>query len=462
MGKNLGKDLTSGSIAKHLLAFSIPMFAGNLLQITYSIINTIWVGNIIGKDGIGATTVSIQILFILVGISSGSTVATTILVSQYYGARNMKMVERIVNNSFSIALIFGTVLTVAGILSSNQLLRIMNTPPEVFVQASGYLKISMASFLIMFLAYLISSILRGIGDTITPLTFYIIGVVLNAVLDPLLIIGIGPFPKLGLNGAAYASVIAQVIAMTIGLVYLNRKGHILAIKPKKFRLDKDILIMIVKLGFPSAVQQTLISVGAAVVTSFVNVFGASAIDAYGAASRVDSIASQPAMSIGSAASAVTGQNLGAKKPERINEIFKWGMTMTIIITGIISIIAISIPAQILSIFGIGKDTDVIQTGKVYLRIVGSSYVFYAVMYLITGIINGAGHTVITMVFSILSIWFVRIILSLVLSETSLKLNGIWLSIVISNAIVMLVNILYYFSGRWKKEVIKHEVLFPEK
>lgn len=460
MVKSIGKSFTEGSVPKHLISISIPMFAINLLQLAYGIINTVWIGHIVGTEGIGATTVSMQVILILIGISSGITIATTILVSQYYGAKNMEMVEKVINNSFSIVLIIGIILTIAGIAFSNTILRLMNTPAGVFREASSYLKISLVSFLVMFLAYLAASILRGIGDTITPLIFYVVGVVLNAILDPLMIIGIPPFPKLGLNGAAYASIIAQGSTMAVGLIYLRKKKHILSINPKKFRLDRDISMMIIKIGIPSAVQQTLVSVGSAVITTFVNVYGDAAIGAYGAASRIDSLAAQPSMSIGAAASTVTGQNLGARKPERIKDIFRWGITMAIGITVVITIVVLIFPGQLLSIFGIANDAEVLSIGKTYLRIVSLSYMFYAIMYMLTGIINGAGHTVITMVFSILSIWLVRILLAIILSGTALGLKGIWIAIVVSNVILMLANLIYYFTGKWKKEVIKHDEIKP--
>lgn len=456
MSSKFGKDLSVGSIPGHLLAFSIPMLFGNLLQIGYGIINTIWVGNIIGKDAVGATTVGFQIILILIGLASGASSATTILVSQYYGAKDYKKVERIVNNAFTVTLILGSILTIGSILASDFILRAMNTPEEVFVIASSYVKISLASFIFTFIGYLIASIMIGIGDTITPLTFMLVGVGLNAVLDPLLIIGVGPFPELGLNGAAYASLISQAVAITLGLFYMNRKKHIISIHPKKFNLDKKITFMVFKIGFPQIVQQTLVSIGAAVITTLVNNFGASAIDAYGAASRVDSIAFLPAMSLGMAVSALTGQNMGARKPERIKEIFKWGIIMTAAVTVVISILALTIPGLILAMFGLGRHTHLMDIGISYLRIVGSCYILFALTYVSNGVINGSGHTITTMVYSLFSIWVIRVFLALVLSRTHLGTSGIWLAISISFAVLLAASLVYYYSGRWKIPVIKRE------
>jgi putative efflux protein, MATE family len=455
MKKEFGKDLTTGSIWRHLITFSLPMLIGNVLQTGYGIVNTIWVGKKVGTDAVGATAVSFPIVFILIALASGATLATTILVSQYYGAKDFKMVEKIINNSFSVSLIGGALLTISGILAADSLLRLMGTPPEIFTMASSYLKITLAGFILQFITFLISSILRGIGDTVTPLVFMGIGLVINAILDPLMIIGIGPFPKLGLDGAAYASLIAQVIALIMAMVYLGRKNHVVAINPRKLILDKNLTLMLLKLGFPSMIQQSLISIGAFVITGFVNSFGAVATSAFGAAQRIENIAFLPAMSLSMAVSALTGQNLGAGKPERVKEIFKSGIILTSVITLVLSGFIVAFPRLLLSMF-VNKP-DVLEIGIHYLRIVGSSYIFFAIMFISNGIINGSGHTMTTMFISLFTLWIVRVPVSDLLSHTQLKTDGIWLAIDLSFAASMTISLIYYYSGRWKKPVIRKSV-----
>ena len=187
--------MSVGSIPRHLLRFSIPMLIGNLIQIGYSIINTIWVGHLVGENAVGAIGVSFPIFFTLLGLSMGVSMASTILIAQYYGAKKYKMVERVVGNSFSLALIVGTILTVASLLLSDFLLRLMDTPPENFAMASSYLKITLAAFILFYLGFLINSILRGIGDAVTPLVFMSIGIGINAVLDPFFHRRVGSFRK---------------------------------------------------------------------------------------------------------------------------------------------------------------------------------------------------------------------------------------------------------------------------
>ena len=243
MGAAFGKDLTEGSIPRHLLLFSIPMLAGNALQIGYSLINTIWVGHLIGENAVGAVGVSLPVLYVLFGFAMGMSIATTIVVSQYYGAKDYGMVEKAVANAFSLCLIIGSVLTIAAVLLSDHLLRLMATPPENFGMASTYLRLNLAAFILFYFGMLANFILRGIGDTLTPLVFMSVGLGLNAVLDPFLIGGFGHTmvtmissllsqwllrvpvswllskTSLGVNGIWVAVALSFVATMVASLVY---------------------------------------------------------------------------------------------------------------------------------------------------------------------------------------------------------------------------------------------------
>jgi putative MATE family efflux protein len=453
MDKKFGRDLTVGSIPRHLLAFSIPMLVGNMLQSGYSIVNMFWVGNKVGENGLGATAVSLPIMFILIGTAAGLTMAASVLVAQYYGAKDFERLKKAVDNSFIICLILSVILTVGGIIFAESLLKLMDTPDPIFLLASSYLKISLSGMILLYLMFLIASILRGIGDSVTPLLFMGLAVLINAILDPFMIMGIGPFPKLGLNGAAWASVISQCFGVTLALIYLNRKNHFIAIGFKKLGFDKHITLLILKIGFPSMVQQSLISIGSFFVTSYVNFFGPAAIAAFGVSSRIDMVATMPAIAIGMASTALTGQNLGAKKPERVKEIFKWALLLGTIISGFVSILAITFPRLILSVFI--HHEQVLQIGIHYLRIVGPCYFLFALMFVSMGIVNGAGQTMVTMVFSLVSLWAVRVPLAAYLSRhTSLGMKGIWIAMAAGFVVTAGVSYLYYLSGRWKKSAIR--------
>jgi putative MATE family efflux protein len=328
----------------------------------------------------------------------------------------------------------------------------MNTPPEIFPMASSYLKIIISGFIVTFLVNLITSILRGIGDTVTPLIFMAIGLVINIALDPVLIIGIGPFPKLGFDGSAYATVISQFIGLVIAIIYLNRKKHFVSIDFRKLTLEKAHIVKLIKIGFPSMIQQSLISISSVFITSMVNLFGAAATTAFGASGRIEGVVFMPAMSLGLAASALTGQNLGAGNVKRVGEVFKWGVIMTAGITLTLSAFIVAFPKLLLSMFV--QDPVILDIGTGYLRTLGFAYILFAVMFVSNGVINGAGKTLITMGITITSIWLVRVPFAAILSKTSLGLRGIWLAIVIGFAVGLSVSLAYYFTGRWKKAAFK--------
>ncbi len=290
-------------------------------------------------------------------------------------------------------------------------------------------------------------------DAVTPLVFMSIGIGINAVLDPFFIGGFGSFPSHGLNGAAYATIVSQIIAVGISILYLNRKGHVVAFNPRKLILDKHITFLLFKIGFPSIIQQSLISISGMFVQTFVNSFGAAAANAYGAVLTVDMFAFMPAMSMSMAVATLTGQNLGAGLPERVKRVFKSGVMMTSSITILVSITVVTLSRYVLIMFGLGDDVRVMDIGTSYLRIAGSCYIFFAIMFISNGVINGAGHTIITMVFTLLSLWIIRVPLAWFLSKTSLGISGIWIAIASSFFVTMIVSLSYYFSGRWKKSVI---------
>ncbi|WP_438445045.1 MATE family efflux transporter [Gorillibacterium sp. sgz5001074] len=446
MKPSFGKDFTTGSIPRHLVRFALPILIGNLLATGYSIINAIWVGKLLGKDAVGAVAVSFPIFLGTVALCSGATLASSILVAKAYGAKDHAVIQRVVNHSWSIALILILTVTAGGYLLSDSLIRLMGTPEEIQSLAAGYLRISFVGFAGLYLSYLVSSVLRGVGDTVVPLLFVILSTVVNAVLDPVLIMGLAGLPELGLNGAALASLIATVLTTVMGILYVKRKYKGEPIHPTRLEFDGKAVAEILKLGLPSFVQQMLLSMGYAFITVFVNGYGAAAIAAFGVASRLDSIVAMPAIAMMMAASTLTAQNLGAGKGERIKDVLKWGIVINIPVIVVVSAVCVSFPEAVMRIFV--REQDVISSGVDYLRIVGAGYLFFIFFYVSNGIINGAGKTVSTLIISFISLCVIRIPLAALLSHTSLGLRGIWAAIVISFAVTTASSLLYYASGRW--------------
>ncbi|CAM4497303.1 putative MATE family efflux protein [Paenibacillus endophyticus] len=450
MNTQFGKDLTTGSIPKHLIQFALPILIGNLVSTGYSVINTIWVGKLLGKDAVAAIAVSFPIFLAMVALCSGATLATSILVSNAYGAKDNAMIQRIANSSWAVAIVMILIVTLGGLLLSENILRMIGTPKDIMQLATGYLKISFLSFAGLYISYLISSLLRGIGDTFIPLIFIIISTVINAVLDPLLIMGVGSIPRLGLNGAAYASFISSGAATIMGFIYVKYKYKKEPINPTGLLFERKTIMEILKIGLPSFIQQMLVSMGYAFMTIFVIRFSADSIAAFGIASRIDSIVAMPAIAMMMAVSTLTAQNIGAGKSERIKGIFKWGIVINIPVIAAISLLCVTFPGTIMRIFV--DDVDVIQTGIEYLRIVGVGYLFMIIFYVSNGVITGAGKAISIMVITFISLCVVRIPLAGLLSHTSMGIHGIWFAIVISFAVTTINSLWYYFSGRWKNGV----------
>ncbi|MHB0999104.1 MAG: MATE family efflux transporter [Armatimonadota bacterium] len=445
-----GRDLTTGSIPKHLIDFSWPMLSGSVLQTAYSIINAIWVGKGFGVDAMAAITVSMPIIFILMAIAIGLTMASGILVAQAYGARDWDKLKKVVQTSVVLTGIVSFICVGIGYYAAGPLLSAIHTDHDVFPMAAGYLRIFLWTMPFMFGMFLISSLLRGTGDSTTPLIFQGVSVALTTILDPILMFGWLGIPRMGLNGTALATIIAQAAALITLIIFIQRKKHIVAPDWKHLRCDGPTSMITLKIGIPSVVQHALISSGMLAVMEIVNKFGKDGTAAYGTAMRIDQLAFMPAMAIGMAASTLAGQNIGAGLYHRVSEVFKWGMIYSCGITLLASLVAIIFPHWLLHWFI--NDPAVVDLGVHYLRIVGTGYIMFAMMFVANGVINGAGHTTITTIISLIGLWVVRYPLAEYLSSRMHRLEGVWYAMLISFTIGTSLSMIYYLSGRWKKPI----------
>ncbi len=456
--RNYGVDLTVGSIPRHLILFALPLLAGNVLQTAYSFINAIWVGNYLGMAAMAAVTNTFPVMFVLMAVGNGLTMAANILVAQYYGAGKSEKVKLVVQTSVVMLAALAVICLGIGEAGCGKLLVVMDVPADVMPLAKPYLHLVLLTLPAMFAFFLLSSLLRGVGDSTTPLKFMGVSVVFNAILDPLLILGLAGFPKLGLNGTAYASIVCQYGGVLALLIYMHRKSHVLAPDWRHLRIDWEMAATTIKVGLPASVQQSLISLGMLFVISFVNGFGEAASAAFGAAMRIDQLAFLPAMAFGMSATSLVGQNIGARHYDRVNQVFYWGILFCGIITLGATAVAVTGPHFLIRLFI--KEPEVVEIGASYLRIVGSCYVFFAIIFVINGVINGSGHTLATTAFSLISLWVVRVPLAAYLSQRLGRVEGVWYAIVASFAASMLVSLAYYISGRWKRSVVRDVAVLP--
>lgn len=446
------RDFTTGSIPRHILSFSLPMFLGNLLQALYNTVDSFWVGRFLGPEALGAVSISFPIIFALISLVMGLTMASTTMVAQYRGAGEHQLVRKTVANSHLVIAIVGAVSTVVGIMLSDEILHLMQTPPEIFEPAVLYLKIFLTGLIPMFLYGVASSILRGLGDSQTGLRYLAYATIFNIIADPLFIFGFGPIPPLGIKGVAIATVLAQVLSAVLIIRYLVRRTDLLTFEPKLWRLDGHLCRQMFRMGIPAGLQSVVVSLGMIVLTSIINTFGPMTVAAFGVASRMDQFAFMPAQSISLAVSALVGQNLGANRHDRVREIVRWSLQLAFGITAVVTLIAFFHPTLLMRIFT--SDSAVLKEGVSYLRIVGIAYIPLALMFTVSGVMRGAGDTTASMVISVITLWLVRLPLAYLLSyRLGWGVNGAWASITISSTLGFLLNYAYYLTGRWKAKVI---------
>ncbi|MGI6083105.1 MAG: MATE family efflux transporter, partial [Limnochordia bacterium] len=344
-------DFTKGSIPRHLLTFSWPMFLGNLLQATYNTVDSIWVGRFLGPHALGAVSVSMPISFGLVSMVMGLAVATTTLIAQSRGAGDEVGVRRITTNSVILMGGLGLILSFVGVYLRHPMLRLINTPPEIASQAAVYLGVFLAGTFFAFLYNVASAVLRGLGDSRTPMVYLMWAVVANMILDPICILGLGPIPAMGVGGAALATVFAQALSAFFSIRHLMVHSNVLQLRRAEGSpLDRHLTMQTLRIGLPAGLQQTLVSFAALAVNSVINSFGPAVVAGAGAGARLDQFAFMPAFSISMAVSALVGQNLGAGRFERVKEIVYWSGVLGAAITGAVSVVVLSVPQVLLRMF----------------------------------------------------------------------------------------------------------------
>jgi putative MATE family efflux protein len=440
------KDLTTGNEGKLIMQFAMPMVYGNVFQQLYNVVDSIVIGHYIGKEALAAVGASFPIIFLLVAMVIGLGMGFTIIISQYFGAKEFDKVKNTVDTTFIILFVASLFVTIAGILFSAPVFNLTGLPEEVLPKAKAYLDIYFAGSVFFFGFNGISAILRGMGDSKTPLVFLIISTITNILLDLLFVVVF----DWGIAGAAWATVISQAGAVFTAIVYLNKKHPLVNLSFRKYHFDRDIFRSSLRIGLPSGLQQTFVAAGLIALYGIVNQFGTITIAAYSVANRIDSFAMMLAMNFSAALSSFVGQNLGANKPERV----KAGLKATWLITSgtslILSAIVIIFGKNLMGIFT--PDPLVIEHGYDYLVIVGSFYIVFSTLFVVNAVMRGAGDTLVPMFITLIALWVVRVPVSYLLAA-KIGETGIWWAVPIGWGIGMILTIIYYYSGKWKTKVL---------
>ncbi|WP_057568059.1 MATE family efflux transporter [Paraclostridium sordellii] len=440
------KDLTVGKESKCIFNFALPMLIGSLFQQLYNTADSIIVGRFVGKSAMAAVSGANPIMFLLTSFLMGITLGFSILISQYYGSKNMEKVKSAIDTTYVFIFIASFFITFIGVFFSGKILEIMNTPSEIFDLSKGYLIIIFTGTLFSTGYNSICAILRGLGDSTNPLYFLIIATILNIILDIVFII----YFNMGVNGVALATIIAQAVAFIFSVLYLNRKHEVLKIKVRNLKYDLEIFKTGLKLGLPSAIQQTLFSIGNITLQSLVNSYGTSAMAAFGAGSKIETFISLPIMNLGSAVSTFVAQNIGANKVDRVKKGVKSSINMSLSISLFVIIIFFLFKENLIKLFN--TDPEVVSIGCRYLLTIGPFFFLIGTSFMLTSAIRGAGASMFAMISSMISLWIARIPASYLLSSFY-GVNGIWIGIPIGWCVGLIVTGIYYKNGYWKNKSV---------
>ena len=449
----MAKDLTIGKESRQIILFALPILAATIFQQLYNVVDSIVVGNVLGKGALAAVGASFPVIFVLISLLLGISNGITVVVSQYYGAKQYDNVVKTINTFYVFIFIASILMSGLGIYFSRDIFLALKLPHEIIDQAVDYLQIYLGGMIFMFGFYGTNAILRGMGDSRTPLYFTIFSTLLNVALDLIFVMVF----HWGIKGVAYASVIAQGIAFLGITIYINRGDSLIHFSRKNLVFDWEIFLKSLRIGLPTGLQQSFVALGLIAIMRIVNDFGTDTIAAFTAASRLDSFASMPAMAFSSALATFVGQNVGANKIERVRRGFHVTLFISSSFSIMVSLVMYFFGQQLIGMFT--NDPIVISIGYSYLVIVSSFYVIFSAMFTIHGLLRGAGDTIVLMFITLFALWILRIPLSYYLSRPDIGLgsDGIWWGIPIGWSFGLTASYIYYKTGRWKtKGVVKQK------
>lgn len=435
------KTMTEGSPLKIILAFSFPMLIGNVFQQLYNMVDSIVVGNYVGKLALAAVGTGFPIIFMMSAMFIGLGLGATILISQYIGAGDMENVQKTAQTIYTAMIIGSIPISIIGFFLATPILELINTPPDALPMASTYMKIIFVGMIGSFGYNVNAGILQGFGDSKSSLLFLVIATVINIVLDLVFVIAF----HWDVAGVAIATIIAQAFSWIFGIIYMRKKYEILRFSILKLKYDKEIFKKILKLGLPTGIQQTLFSIGIISLQSLVNSYGSDFIAGYNAANKIDTFAFMPIQSFSNAVTTFTGQNIGAKKFDRVHEGLKTAMALSVLVC-IVCLAIIPAGPFLLGMFN--SDPAVIEAGMIYLSNVMPTIFILAIVFTINAVMRGAGESIVPMIGAITSLWLGRIPAAYFIADNFGK-EYIFFSYGVGWLLYLMISGPYYLSGKWK-------------
>ncbi len=444
MAQTLKGSMTSGNPAKALVFFTLPMVFGNLFQQLYNIVDSVIVGKFVGEDALAAVGASTAITMLFVMIANGTGIGCSIIISNLFGAQDIRRMKSAISTALWSILAFSVVLSLLGLAINTQIMELIGTPKNIFKDAADYMQIYFMGFVFLFLYNAFSAIFNALGDSKKPLVFLFLSSALNVGLDLLMVIRF----HMGVRGVAWATLIAQAVSAVLSFIFLMRKLQKMP-GTASSRFDAKLLKRMIIVAIPTVLQQSIVSVGMLLVQSVVNRFGSSFLAGYTAAIKLDSIAIVPMVAVGNAASTYVAQNIGAGRLSRIRQGYRICLVMVISIA-----VLITVPMQLAGdtmihwFLDSNSSARAIQVGTDYLKIVSGFYFVMGMMNVSNGILRGAADMKWFLAGSLVNLT-TRVVLSYTLATLTSGYVVMWANPV-GWGICLIISVSRYFQGGWKK------------
>jgi len=446
-----GRDLTQGSIGKTLLVFALPTLASSILQSLNGTVNAIWIGRFLGESALAATYNANMIMFLLMAFVFGFGMASTVLIGQAFGRRDVDGARRVIGTAIGSFFFVAAAIAVLGWLFSPALLRLLATPAAAAPLALAYLRVIFIAMPSLLILVLLMMGMRGAGDAMTPLWAMLVAVILDSSLNPVFILGLGPAPRLGIAGSATATVIANYAALIGLVIYIYARDLPLRLKGSELRYlipDRAILKTIIVKGIPMGLQMIVISGSALALVGLVNREGVDTTAAFGVAMQLWTYLQMPAMALGAAVSAMAAQNIGAGRWDRVSTITWSGITQALLITGALVVLLAVADKPALALF-LGSHSPALPIARHIQLIVTWSFLLMGVTMVIFGTVRANGAVMGPLI--ILAIGLIPVRLGFALGAYSwLKADALWLSFPVSSFANITLAIAFYLHGGWKK------------
>jgi len=449
-GRAGGRDLTSGPIARTLILFALPTMGSSVLQSLNASINAVWIGRFLGPTALAATTNASLVMFLLFAAMFGFGMAATIMIGQAFGRRDIDGARRVFGTALGLFLIFGLVVMTGGWLAADRLLDLLRTPTEAHGLADLYLRVILLSVPASFVTVLVTMALRGAGDAVTPLIFMGLTAALDVVLNPLLILGLGPVPALGIAGSALATLIANLAGLAGLLGYIRARDLPIRLSGAQWRYlrpDPAIVKLLLAKGVPMGLQMLVVSVSVLMMVFLINAEGVATIAAFGAANQLWTYIQMPAMAVGAAVSAVAAQNLGAGQWARVEQTTRAGIAINIVMTGLVVLCVILAERPLLGLFlaDAGAALDIATHVN---RIVAWSWILFGITAVMSATVRANGAVMVPLLILTVALMPVRFGFAVVFGPV-LGADAIWWSFPAGSAVSVVLTALYYRFGGWR-------------